>query len=493
MSEALPFTPLFINGQKVSSSDKTFDVVNPYSHAVVGRAASATSADCLAAIGAAHAAFKMWEHSPLQQRKDILVKAADILSTERYKQLILQSMKEETAAPIGFCMFNWDSSHQFLRDTAKLGDILGDERTASGRVPGAEVLVQRRAMGVMQVVFFGIAPWNAPIVLTLRAIAVPILCGNTVVLKSSELSPRSQFIVAELFQEAGLPAGVFNLVSVSREDSPAVTAEIIAHPFVRKINFTGSDRVGRIIASEAAKYLKPCVFELGGKAPAIVLDDADIDAAAKGIVSGAFLYSGQVCMSTSRVLVQRGVSDTLTEKICGLCKSLKAGDPYTDPTAKLSALFSQPSAENVLSMFREAIGEGAQVLVGDVTRDGSVIQPHVFTGVKPGTQLWEREVFGPELSITPFDTIDEAVELANMSDYTLSSSLWTSDLGAAEKLAPRIRAGYANVNGSTIHSESFLGLVGLGGSSGYGRFSIEDFTDRRLVVFHPPRQYPLTS
>ncbi|KAK0192054.1 Aldehyde/histidinol dehydrogenase [Armillaria mellea] len=490
MSEALSFTPLFINGQKVPSSDNiTFDVVNPYSHTVVGRAASATSVDCLAAIDAAHAAFKTWEHSPLQQRKDVLVKAADILSTDRYKQLILQVMKEETATPVDFCMFNWGSSQQFLRDIAKPGDLLGDERTASDRVPGAEVLVQRRAMGVI----FGIAPWNAPIILTLRAIAVPILCGNTVVLKSSELSPRSQFIVAELFQEAGLPAGVLNLVSVSREDSPGLTAEIIAHPLVRKINFTGSDRIGRIIAGEAAKYLKPCVFELGGKAPAIVLDDADIDAAAKGIVSGALVYSGQVCMSTSRVLVQRGISDTLTEKICGLCKSLKAGDPYTDPTAKLSALFSEPSAENVLSMFREAIGEGAQVLVGDVTRDGSVIQPHVFTGVKPGTRLWEREAFGPELSITTFDTIDEAIELANMSDYSLSSSIWTSDSGAAEKLAPQIRTGYANINGSTLHSESFLGLIGLGGSSGYGRFNIEDFTDRRVIVFHPPRQYPLTS
>ncbi|KAG7447024.1 aldehyde dehydrogenase [Guyanagaster necrorhizus] len=490
MSGALPFTPLFINGQKVPSSDnETFDISNPYSHAIVGRSASATSADCLAAIDAAHTAFKTWEYSPLQQRKDLLIKAADILSTGRYKQLILQSMKEETAAPIDFCMYNWGSSQLFLRDTAKLGDLMGDERTASDRVPGAEVLVQRRAMGVI----FGIAPWNAPISLTLRAIAVPILCGNTVVLKSSELSPRSQFIVAELLHEAGLPEGVLNVVSISREDSPALTAEIIAHPAVRKINFTGSDRVGKIIASEAAKYLKPCVFELGGKAPSIVLNDADIDAAAKGIVSGALLYSGQICMSTSRVLVQRGVSDALTEKICVLCKSLKAGDPYTDPTAKLSALFSERSAENVLSMFHEAIGEGAQVLIGDVTRDGSVIQPHVFTGVKPGTRLWEREVFGPELSITTFNTIDEAVELTNMSDYTLTSSLWTSDLGAAEKLAPRIRAGYANVNGSTIHSETFLGIIGLGGSSGYGRFNIEDFTNRCLVVFHPPQQYPLTS
>ncbi|KAK0449644.1 Aldehyde/histidinol dehydrogenase [Desarmillaria tabescens] len=190
-----------------------------------------------------------------------------------------------------------------------------------------------------------------------------------------------------------------------REDSPALTAEFIAHPSVRKINLPK------------------------------VLDDADIDAAAKGIVSGALLYSGQIC-------------------------------------------------------FVRRLERGTKVLVGDITRNDSAIQPHVFTGVKPGTGLSEREVAFNKFSITIFDKIDEALGLANMSDYTLSSSLWTSNLDAAEKLAPRIRT---VVNGSTIHSESFLGLIGLGGSSGYGWFSIEDFTDKRFVVFPTPRQYPLTS
>ncbi|KAK0231642.1 Aldehyde/histidinol dehydrogenase [Armillaria nabsnona] len=364
---------------------------------------------------------------------------------------------------------------------------------------GSEVLVQRRAMGVI----FSIAPWNAPVALALHAMAVPVLCGNAIILKSSELSLQSQFIVAELFQEARLPTGVLNLVSVSKEDSPALTAKIIVHPFVWKINvsrwtwislhqralslkFTGSNCVGRIITSEAAKFLKACVFELGGKVPAMVLDDADIDAATKGIVSGALVYSGQVCMSTSRVLVQQGISDVLTEKICELCKSLKARDPYMDPTARISALFSQSSAENVLGMLHEAIREGVQVLVGDVTRDGSMMQLHMFTGNKPGTRLWEREAFGPELSITTFDTIDEAIELANMSDYTLSSSLWTSDLGAAEKLVTWIRTGCANINSSTIHSESFLGLIRLDSfvEELIRLVMTRSFTMRKLIFSH---------
>ncbi|KAK0235068.1 Aldehyde/histidinol dehydrogenase [Armillaria nabsnona] len=174
-------------------------------------------------------------------------------------------------------MYNWGSSQPLLHDTAKLGDLLGDERTASDRAPGSEVLVQRWAMGVI----FSIAPWNRPVALALHAMAIPIL-------ESAE-----PVHCPELFQEAGLPTGVLNLVSVSKlkEDSAALTAEIIVHPFVRKINFTGSDRVGRIITSEAAKFLKPCVFELGGKAPAMVLDDADIDAAAKGIISGALVLN----------------------------------------------------------------------------------------------------------------------------------------------------------------------------------------------------------
>jgi acyl-CoA reductase-like NAD-dependent aldehyde dehydrogenase len=262
---------------------------------------------------------------------------------------------------------------------------------------------------------------------------------------------------------------------------------------VRKINFTGSDRVGRIIATEAAKYLKPTILELGGKAPAVVLNDASIPDAAQGIVWGAMLHSGQICMSTERVIVQRGAADALIAQIKTLSESLTVGDLQADSqNAKLGPLFSEASAENVISMITEARAAGAEVLLGDLSRQGAVVRPHLIAGVKPGMRLWERESFGPVIAFSVVDTPEEAVELANASDYSLSASLWTSDMYLAQRIAPLIRAGYTNINGSTFHGENLVSAVGLGGSSGYGHFGIDDFTDKRVIATHPlGREYPL--
>ncbi|TDL25407.1 ALDH-like protein [Rickenella mellea] len=246
---------------------------------------------------------------------------------------------------------------------------------------------------------------------------IPLICGNTVVVKSSEYIPRSQAIAVEVMHEAGILPGVLNLISMSRENAPKLTTEIIGNPHVRHINFTGSDSVGKIIAAEAAKYLKPCVFELGGKTPAVVLDDANIPEAAQSIALGAMLHSGQVCVSTERVIVQRNIAAALQSELVAICGRLKAGDHINDPSVNLSCLFSESSAANVLSTIEEAASAGAQVLLGDMKRDGAVIQPHVLSGVKPGMRAWDRESFGPVIVIAVVDTVDEAVDLANASDY----------------------------------------------------------------------------
>jgi len=350
--------------------------------------------------------------------------------------------------------------------------------------------VQRRAHGVC----LSIAPWNAPVVLTFRAVAIPIICGNTIVLKSSEYSARSQEVVVEVLHEAGLPAGVLNYVSMSRESSPKLTAELIGHPAVRHINFTGSDRVGKILAAEAAKYLKPCVFELGGKAPAVILDDADIDAAARAVVQGAMQHSGQICMSTERAIVTARAADAFLARVTALAGQLKAGDPFADPSVKLSCLFSEGSAANVVGMLTEAKEAGAEVVLGDLTHKGAVVQPHVLRGVKPGMRAWDRESFGPVIGIAVAETVDEAVELANASDYSLTASVWSKDIVQALAVAGRIRAGSIAINGLTFHSEASLGHAGLGGATGYGRFDIDNFTIKRMIVITPPGQkYPLVD
>lgn len=236
-------------------------------------------------------------------------------------------------------------------------------------------MVERRAKGVI----FSIAPWNLAIWFALRSIALPIMCGNTIVFKCSEAAPRSQAIVVALLTEAGLPRGVLNFISVNKTDTPRLTKEIIAHTLNRAINFTGSDVVGRILASEAAKHLKPCVLELGGKAPAVVLDDADLPKAAKAVVSGALLNSGQACLSTERLIVQRKASETLIPQIVELMKTFTADDTYKNAQG-LSALFSEASAAKIVAMVEEAQYQGAELLLGDGSRKGSVVQPHVSMG-----------------------------------------------------------------------------------------------------------------
>ncbi|KAF9564492.1 ALDH-like protein [Agrocybe pediades] len=488
---APPIAQLYINGQFVPASNgETFEVRNPYSGKVVTVSASATSADCKAAVDAAAEAFKTWERTTLATRRDIFLKAADLVKTDKYRDMIIESTKEETDAASYYAYFNWFMAADALRTQAALVEKLRGEIYPSGVVPGAEILAERRALGVV----FGIAPWNAPFVLSLRAIGVAIICGNTTVLKSSEFSPRGHAAVVELFHEAGLPPGVLNFVSVSRENAPTLTAELIAHPAVRSVNFTGSDRIGRIIALEAAKHLKPCILELGGKSPAIVFNDADIIEAAKCIVFAAFGHSSQVCMATARVLMQSGIADKLFETIKDLVKNLKAGDLSRDHAANMGALFAESSAENAVAMVKDAVNAGAEVVVGDMSKEGPIIQPHLVKNVKPGMWLWEREVFAPVLSFATFETVEEALELANASDYSLSAAVYTNDWYLARDVGSRIRSGLVNINGPSFHSEPVDTTMGLGGASGYARFDIEAFTQKRVTIIHPRgRKLPLVD
>jgi len=474
--------PLWINGQKKLASDgATFKVHNPHDRKIVTVSASASSQDCKDAVEAAHKAFLTWEHTAFAVKRSLLMKAADLLETERYRAKIYQAVNEETAGNDSWGFINVKGAASAIREAAVLATTIKGESFPSSSIPGGLCIVQRRSYGVA----LAVSPWNAPVNLTVRAIAVPLVCGNTVVVKSSELSPRSQEVAIEALHEAGVPPGVINYLSMSRDSAPQLVSELIGNPLVKHINFTGSDRVGKIIAGEAAKYLKPCVFELGGKAPAVVLDDADVDDAARSIAQGAMMHAGQICMSTERVIVQKSVSAALIEKVTTLCRTLKAGDCRTDPTAKLPCVMNEVFAENILGMMREAKDAGAEVVLGDLKRDGPLIQPHLLKGVKPGMKAWDRESFGPVVGFAVVDTVDEAVELANTSDYSLTASLWTSDINRAIDVGSRLRAGCSVVNGATFHSEVGLGNAGLGGATGYGRFDIDNFTVKRMIVICP--------
>jgi len=345
--------------------------------------------------------------------------------------------------------------------------------------------VQRRALGVV----YSVVPWNSPLVLMLINVAIPVICGNTVVVRPSEYCPYSSYLMVDALHDAGLPPGVINFVPMSVDNTPKLTTEIIAHPAIKKIAFTGCARVGKILAGEAAKHLKPCVLELGDKSPSVVLEDADIDQAARSIVFGGFYFSGQICMATERVIVQRQAFEPLVAAIKEHLNVFTVGDPED---SLLSSLFTERSADDILAMLKEAKEAGAEILLGDLEKAGpALLKPHILLDVKPETRLWQRESFGPVLVVAVVDTIDEAVELANASEYSLASAVWTRDVYNAMDVATRIRAGSVNINGSTFHIEGTIGLGGLSGLSGYGRFDVNGFTDKRVITLHPPKsRYP---
>jgi acyl-CoA reductase-like NAD-dependent aldehyde dehydrogenase len=329
--------------------------------------------------------------------------------------------------------------------------------------------------------------------LTARAIACPLVCGNTVVLKPSEFSPKCQHLVVRALAAAGLPPGCLNFLPTSAERAPEVTEFAVKHPKVLRVNFTGSDRVGKIIAGWAATCLKQCVLELGGKAPVIVLEDANIDDAVEAVVFGALSNSGQICMSTERVLVHKSISQEFKAKLLGKVAKLKTGNHLEDAGVSISGLFTPQSAVRVVELIKNAVDGGAKLLVGDLEITGpnrTIVGTHILEGVKPDMDIAHREVFGPVMILSEFGTDEEAIASANDSEFSLCASVFSRDVMRALDVAKQVRAGSCHVNGPTVYVEATLPNGGTGGSSGYGRFGgiagVEEFTERKIVTLAKP-------
>jgi acyl-CoA reductase-like NAD-dependent aldehyde dehydrogenase len=347
-------------------------------------------------------------------------------------------------------------------------------------------------MGVRQPcgVVVGIAPWNAPVILGTRAVAMPLACGNTVVLKASELCPAVHRLIAQAFADAGFPPGVVNFISNAPDDAPQVVERLIAHPAVRRINFTGSTRVGRIIAKLAAEHLKPVLLELGGKNPVVVLDDADVDAAVDAAAFSAFFNQGQICMSADRIIVDRKIADAFIDRLAAKTATLRAA--HAD--APLAGMIDPAAASRVDAMLADARERGATVIQAGGL-EGNVLQPAIVDGVTPAMRVYQEESFGPIVSVLRFDTDEDAIRLANDSEYGLSAAVFSRDIGRAMGVAQRIESGICHINGPTVHDEAQMPFGGVKGS-GYGRFggkaAIAEFTDLRWITVQTgPRHYPI--
>ncbi|MFJ5263363.1 aldehyde dehydrogenase [Streptomyces sp. NPDC088387] len=470
---------LFIDGKDVPATDgRTTDDINPYTGGLHATVAAAGPTDVERAVDAAHRAFPDWAATRPSVRRAIFLKAADVFESRAEEAVALMAGEVGGAAP--WARFNVGLAADMLREAAAavtqpLGEVLTTD--TDGQVSFAV----REPAGVVA----AFAPWNAPLILGVRSVAVPMAVGNTAVLKPSEDAPISSgLFIAEVFRDAGLPSGVLNVITNAREDAPAVAEALIGDERVRRVNFTGSTNVGRIIGTAAARHIKPAVLELGGKNSLLVLEDADVDYAVEAAAFGAFHNAGQVCMSTDRILVHRSVAEEFTKKLSDKVASLPHGDP-TDPRTVVGPLINQHAARHVADLVTDAVLEGARIRTGGDAPDGVTYTATVLDHVTPEMRIFREEIFGPAVLVIAVDSDDEAVTLANDTEYGLSAGVITENAGHGLAVARRLRTGIVHVGNQTIDDEAQAPFGGVK-STGYGRFGgrwgVEAFTDTRWVT-----------
>jgi salicylaldehyde dehydrogenase len=480
-------TKLIIDNQHVSASGgATYARVHPVSGRVVTTAAAGKVEDAVKAADSAAVAFKNWSQTSPTERRRILLKAADALEAKMTE--FIQVMANEVGASELWSGFNVMLAANLFREAAGLATQIQGETIPTDK-PGALSMTIRQPAGVV----LSIVPWNGPVVLAARALAYPLVCGNTVVFRASEASPRTHVLVAEALLEAGLPPGALNVLTNAPEDAPEVIDALIAHPAVRRINFTGSTRVGRIIAQKAATQLKRCLLELGGKAPLVVLDDANIEAAVKAAAFGSFLYQGQICMSTERLVVDEKVADEFVAKFAARAKELPMGDPAAGPGCVIGPMAHPENGARLNALIEDAVAKGA-VLVCGGSADGAVMPATILDKVTPEMRIYDEETFGPVTTVVRVKDTEEAIRVANDTAYGLSAAVFGHDVHRALGVALRIDAGGCHVNGATVQNEA---QAPYGGTkhSGYGRFDgravIDEFTELKWVTIEPEDQpYP---
>lgn len=468
---------MYIGGAWTAAANgATFSDQNPASGAPWATVADASRADARRAIEAARDAFPAWSRLAPSARAGYLLKAADIL--ERRQKEIASIRVEEGGAWIGFAMFETGYTPGIYRAAAALCyQALGEVMPSNH---GKLSLVVREPLGVVS----AISPWNAPLLLSSRGIAVALALGNTVVLKPSEETPVAGGVVlAQALEEAGVPAGVFNLVTCSREHVAEVGAELIEHPAVRCISFTGSTAVGKQIGARAGGLLKRACLELGGKDALIILDDADMERALGSASFGSFMHQGQICMSVEKIVLHRKIASEFTERFVALTKSLKSGDPK-EPGNVIGPIINQKQLDKIAAQVDDAVKKGARLLAGG-THHGLYYDATVLADVRPDMSVYREETFGPVAPLVTVRDDDEAVAVANDTEYGLSAGIITRDEQRGLAIARRLQTGIAHINCSSVNDEPWIPFGGVK-ASGVGRHggsgSVHAFTETRWIT-----------
>jgi vanillin dehydrogenase len=474
---------LYIDGKWTPAADGAMaDDFNPATGALFARVAQAGRADALRAVEAAYRARETWGRLIVSERAAILLRAADVLASKVDE--IREVLIEESGSTFGKSMFEVMYCIDLLRSAA--GDarhIFGETlpHSASGQIG----MTIRQPLGVIA----GIAPFNAPFLLAMKKVVLALAAGNCFVLKPSEETPVTGLKIAEVFHEAKLPPGVLNVVPGPAKDVGDV---LLTDPRVRMITFTGSTKVGKLIAVEAAKNLKKFTLEMGGKNPLIVLRDADVDYAVRAGCFGIYFHQGQVCMANSRIIVEAPVFDEFCEKFAARAKTYKVGDPH-DPQTVIGPLIRRTQCAFIDEHVADAAAKGAKVLTGGTHQD-NFYQPTVIAGVTSQMRIYSEESFGPITSIIKVDSAEEALTIANDTSYGLSAGVITNDLQKAMDLALRLESGMVHINDTTVSDEPHIPFGGIK-NSGFGReggnYSMEEMTELKWITIQlGQRQFP---
>lgn len=469
------YAHLYIGGKWLQpAAGGSIDVIDSGTEEIMGRIPEGTVADAEAAIESAKLAFDGWSATPPQARADYLQKIADAVKvrTEELAQLISgevgMPIKLARAIQVGSPVYNWKAYARLARE------FEFEERVGNS-------LVVREPVGVVA----AITPWNYPLNQITLKVAAALAAGCTVVLKPSEVAPLNAFVLAEAIEEAGLPAGVFNLVSGY---GPVVGEIIASHPFVDMVSFTGSTRAGKRVSELAAATVKRVALELGGKSASVLLDDADFPTAVKSTVASCYLNSGQTCSAHTRILVPESRYDEACALAKAAAQSYVPGDPR-DESTRLGPLASAAQLARVRGYIERGLAEGAELVTGGPDRPdgiskGFFVKPTVFGRVHPKATIAQEEIFGPVLSILTYEDEDEAVRIANDSLYGLAGAVWAGDDERALRVARRIRTGQIDINGGTWNMEApFGGFKQSGYGRENGKYGLEEYLECKSMQF----------
>ncbi|MBS1205834.1 MAG: aldehyde dehydrogenase [Proteobacteria bacterium] len=468
--------PMFIDGEFISwQGDNWLDVVNPATEEILARIPDGTAEDARKAIAAADRAQPAWEALPAIERAGWLRKIAAGIREKAHEisALIVAEggkIQQLAAVEVSFTADYIDYMAEWARRYE--GEILQSDR------PNENIFVFKRALGVTT----GILPWNFPFFLIARKMAPALITGNTIVIKPSEFTPNNAVAFAKIVHDVGLPKGVFNLVLGRGE---TVGQELAANPKVAMVSMTGSVGAGEKIMAAAAKNITKVCLELGGKAPAIVLDDADLELAVKAIVDSRIINTGQVCNCAERVYVQKGIYDRFVNRLGEAMKAVQFGDPAQRNDIAMGPLINAAALERVEQKVAHAVAEGARVVLGGKTPEGKgyFYPPTLLLDVRQEMAIMHEETFGPVLPVVAFDTLDDALAMANDSDYGLTSSVYTKDLNAAMKAVRGLKFGETYINRENF--EAMQGFhagwrkSGIGGAD--GRHGLNEYLQTQMV------------